>query len=239
MEQTFDDLLRERAEEGGGLGWLALWLFAETTVGVIKEKLMSIALQKKDLTHVALGVGAILAIPLIAMQFSDEVVWTIGDFFIAGILLSGAGLLFKWVTGSVGSMTFRCAVGLSVFSGLLLIWMNLAVGLIGSENNPANLMYLCVLMVGLIGAGRARFQAKGMSSALFSMAIAQGLVAAIALIFGMYKPVNTVAQTLNLNGFFIILFVVSALLFRHAAEQTSTRSAIPDNHQNGGANSAF
>jgi len=37
MEQTFNDLCRERAQEGKGLFRLALWMFVETSAGIIKE----------------------------------------------------------------------------------------------------------------------------------------------------------------------------------------------------------
>jgi hypothetical protein len=37
MEQTFHDLCRERAQEGRGLFGLALWVFTETSAGIIRE----------------------------------------------------------------------------------------------------------------------------------------------------------------------------------------------------------
>ena len=37
MEQTFNDLCRERAQEGKGLFGLALWMFVETSAGIIRE----------------------------------------------------------------------------------------------------------------------------------------------------------------------------------------------------------
>ncbi len=49
-------------------------------------------------------------------------------------------------------MAYRFAVGVALAAAFLLVWMNLAVGLIGSEDNPANLMYFGVLAVGFIGA---------------------------------------------------------------------------------------
>ena len=44
---------------------------------------------------------SILAIPLIAMQFSDEVKWTLADFAIMGILLYGTGFTIEYVLRSV------------------------------------------------------------------------------------------------------------------------------------------
>ena len=63
--------------------------------------------------------------------------------------------------------------------------MNLAVGIIGTEDNPANLMYGGVLAVGIVGAIIARFQPHGMARALVATALAQALVAVIALIAGL------------------------------------------------------
>jgi hypothetical protein len=52
---------------------------------------------------------------------------------------------------------------------------------------------------------------------LFATAIAQALVAAIALIAGLGYPASPPLEILTLNGFFVALFVGSALLFRNAA----------------------
>ena len=56
----------------------------------------------------------------------------------------------------------------------MLVWINLAVGIIGSEDNPANLMYGGVLAVGVAGAVAARFRPGGMARALAATALAQG-----------------------------------------------------------------
>ena len=103
-------------------------------------------------------------------------------------------------------------------AAFILVWMNLAVGIIGSEDNPANLMYFAVLATGFIGAMISRFQPLGMAHVLFAMALAQALVAAIALIAGMHQdPGNSVTEIVNLNGGFVMLWLISALLFRSAA----------------------
>ncbi len=99
-------------------------------------------------------------------------------------------------------------------AAFILVWVNGAVGIIGSEDNDANLMYYGVLAVGLIGTFVARFQPRGM--ALFAMALAQALVAVIALIAGLGSPWSGPLEILVLNGFFVALFVGSAWLFRRA-----------------------
>ncbi len=46
MEQTFNDLLRERAEEDKKLFGFALWMFVETSAGVVRENLTFFTMQK-------------------------------------------------------------------------------------------------------------------------------------------------------------------------------------------------
>ena len=75
-----------------------------------------------------------------------------------------------------------------------------------------------MLAVGIIGAIVARFRPEGMARALLATALAQALVAVIALIAGKHEaPISSVSEILGLNGFFVALFVGSAWLFRHAA----------------------
>ncbi len=66
----------------------------------------------------------------------------------------------------------------------------------------------------------------GMARALFAMALAQALVAMIALIARMYQyPGGSAVEILGLNGFFVGLFVGSALLFRNAAREQTPAGA--------------
>ena len=107
--------------------------------------------------------------------------------------------------------------------------MNLTVGLMVTEDNPTNLMYGGVLAVGIIGAIIARFQPHGMARALFATALAQALVAVIALIAGMHQaPYSSVGEILGLNGFFVVLFLGSAWLFRNAARERTPAGAGPE-----------
>jgi hypothetical protein len=187
-------------------------------------------LKKKNIIRIALATAFILLIPLAAMQFSDEVDWNRFDFVVAGALLFGSGLAFELVARKSGDTAYRAAVGVAVATALLLAWINLAVGIIGSEDNPANLMYFAVLFVGILGAGMARLRPRGMARAMFATAIALALVPVIALAVGksqahaLQEPPG-VWGVLALNAFFVMLFVVSALLFRRSAQDRSAGSA--------------
>jgi hypothetical protein len=123
---------------------------------------------------------------------------------------------------------YRAAVGVALAAAFILVWLNLAVGVIGTEDDLANLMYVGVLAVGIIGAIVARFRPHGMVRALFATALAQALVAVIALIFGLGRPWSGPGELLALNGFFVALFVGSALLFRYAAREQTPAGAGPE-----------
>jgi hypothetical protein len=228
MEQTFNDLLRERAEEEKGLFGFALWMFVETFAGIIRENMTVNIMQNKSIIRIALATAFILLLPLLAMQFTDEVVWDLADFAVAGVLLFGAGLTYELIARKAGHFAYRAAVGVAVAAALLLVWINLAVGIIGNEGNPANLMYIGVLAVGIIGALIARFQPHGMARALFTTALAQALVAMIALLAGLGSPASGPGEILILNGFFVALFVGSAWLFRHSAREQPPAGAGPE-----------
>jgi hypothetical protein len=187
----------------------------------MKRVRRSIRLQ---MLYVALATASILMVPLMAMMSSDEVNWDLFDFIVMGVLLFGTGLSYVLISRISDSIAYRAAVGVAVAAGFLLIWVNLAVGIMGSEDNPANLLYLGVLAVGLLGAGIARLQSRGMARTLFVTALAQMLVPVIALIIwrpSLDEPPGIIGIFI-LNSFFAALFIVSALLFRRAAGHITT-----------------
>lgn len=114
--------------------------------------------------------------------------------------------------------TYRLAVGAAVLTALLLVWIIGAVGLIGVEGDPFDRLYGGVLAVGIVGALIARFRPRGMARAMISTALAQTLVTVIALIVGkQHMPVSSVREIVLLNGFYVVLWIGSAWLFRKAA----------------------
>lgn len=170
----------------------------------------------------------ILLLPLVAMKFTDEVVWDETDFIVFGTMLAAACGAFELTARMTGNNAYRAAVGVALAAAFLLVWMNLAVGIVGSEDNPANLMYGGVFAVGIVGAIIAHFQPYGLARALVATALAQALVALIALIIGEHQsPVSSVAEILGLNGFFVTLWLVSAGLFRKAAREQTLAGATP------------
>ena len=125
----------------------------------------------------------VLLIPLVGNMVSKEWNWNPGSFVFAWVLLAGAVLAYQVLaTRKAASFAYRAGAGLAVAAGFLLTWVSLAVQLIGDEN-PANPLYLGVILIGLIGTGLARFQPTGMAQAAFSTATATFLVPVLALSF--------------------------------------------------------
>lgn len=162
----------------------------------------------------------LLLVPAVAMQFTNEVAWGTGDFIFAWLLLAGAGLGYHLAARSSGHITAKAAVALAVGTALLLVWASLAVGLIGSEDHPANLLYAAVLFVGLAGATRARLQPAGLARAMAATAGMQFIVPVIALGLWFSTITGDLIKMFAANTGFALLFAGSALLFRHAAKAT-------------------
>jgi hypothetical protein len=162
----------------------------------------------------------LLLLPMVAMQFSEEMAWGPGDFVLFGAMLFVACGTYELAVRMTGNNSYRAAVGVAVATAFILVWMNLAVGIIGSEENPANLMYGGVLAVGLLGAILARFKPQGMARALVGTALAQVVAAVIALSAGW-------GNALILTGLFVALWLTSARLFRKAAREQSPAGAVP------------
>jgi len=74
----------------------------------------------------------VLLIPAIAMQFSEEVKWSLKDFLVAGILLLIAGLSCEWILQRIKKKRDRILLCAGVFFLFLLVWAELAVGIFGT-----------------------------------------------------------------------------------------------------------
>jgi len=173
---------------------------------------------------VALVTLLILLVPFVAMQYTDEVNWSLADFIFAGALLFGIGLSFVLVILYASSIIYRVAISLTLATTFFMVWANLAVGLIGAGPNPGNLMYIGVIAVGIIGIIISRCTPRGMEYTMYVMALTVALVAAIALKTGMqYYPGSSMAEVAGINGFFAALFALSGLLFRFVAYEQSRR----------------
>lgn len=84
---------------------------------------------KRSVLRVLLGTGAVLLVPLLAMQFTREVNWTALDFVVAAILLAGAGFALELAVGRVASTKQRLLWVGAIALAFVYVWAELAVGI--------------------------------------------------------------------------------------------------------------
>ncbi|WP_316738976.1 hypothetical protein [Pedobacter aquatilis] len=87
---------------------------------------------KQRVTIILVVIATILSIPLIAMQFNNEVKWGLLDFVVAGTLLLTTGLAIELVIRNVKTPRARAILFFIILLALFLIWAELAVGIFGS-----------------------------------------------------------------------------------------------------------
>lgn len=167
--------------------------------------------------------AAVLLLPLLAMQITDEVAWSWSDFVLAAALVAGAGVMCELAARMGRNRAYRAAVGVALGTAVMLVWGIGALGIIGSEDNPANLMYAGVLAVGFAGAYVARMQPHGMARALVATAMTQGSVTAVALAAGLG---SLTLDTVMVTGLFAALWLTSAGLFQAAARGQASTDAL-------------
>ena len=77
-------------------------------------------------------VELLLLIPLIAMQLTNEVNWSLFDFMIMGAMLTITGLLGGVIFKRVKNSGYRLILTITIVLILFLLWAELAVGLFGT-----------------------------------------------------------------------------------------------------------
>lgn len=166
------------------------------------------------------GAGLLMLAPVVASQLSEEMNWSPFDYGLwAGMLLTGAGL-FEGVLRLSDNWAYRAGAVVAIGAAFMLFWVTGAVGIIGSEDHPANLLYLGLLGAGLVGAAVARFRAGGMAMTLAGMAAAQVVIAVLTLVlrWGADEAANWLQVAIVANAVFAGAWTLSAGLFRRAAE---------------------
>ncbi len=156
------------------------------------------------------GAACLLTAPLIAMRFTAEVAWTTSDFVTMGAILFTACGAFELAVRAQGGLAYRAASGLAILTAFLIVWITLAVGIIG-DNDPTNLLFGVVLLIALIGGGMMRFRPAGMAAIMVATAIAQAAMIVPAVWRGSVEGVVLI-------GLFTFAWLASAWLYGKAAQ---------------------
>lgn len=219
MEQTFSDLCREQAD--GPSSAFLLSTFADTLFSLFFQHLSSLTSSPmtKHFLRPILITLVILLIPFVGNYVSAEFDWTTSDFVFMGILLFGASFTFEMVARLSGNAMFKWAVGIVTVATLLLTWMNLAVGIIGSEDNPINALYFLVIPVGFLGLIASQMKAKGLAVTAYLMSATVMAVPFIGL--AVNRPAMDdlpgIIGVFMITAFYAALYLGSGLLFRTVA----------------------
>ena len=91
----------------------------------------------RSAVRVALGVALILSLPLVAMLFTDEVVWSLADFVLAGVLLATIGVALE--------LAMRRAGNLAAVLGIAAV--GVAAGVLGEADDAPGLVLLGILLI--------------------------------------------------------------------------------------------
>lgn len=163
----------------------------------------------------------LLLLPLIA-----GFPWTFSDYVVMGALFGLVGLGLEVAVRMSKDIVYRAAAGIAVITAFLLVWVNLAVGFLGSEDNPANLMFFALLSLTLIGAFLVEFRAAGLARVVAATAVGQVLIDAVALVAGLGESGDRgIYEAFMGTSMFVGLWLASAWLFRRAARREALATA--------------
>ena len=163
------------------------------------------------------GAALLLLLPFIAMRFTAEVDWNAVDFAVMGTMLALACGAIELAVRASRNAGFRLASLLAVGASFLVIWSNLAVGIVGSEDNPANLLFFVALLMGLSGTIVARFDSVGMARAMTVSGIALLAALLIASAGPHDEPLALRWVEVLAASVFTAMFLLSAALYAKAA----------------------
>ena len=159
------------------------------------------------------GAAALIVLPLLLLDLISEP----NELIFAGVLVAAVGIPYEIATRVPGRLTYWAGAGLALATALSLVLMNGAVGIIGSEDNPHNRIFIAGIAVAAAGAVTARFQAKGLALAMFAAALTHvGIfVFAWAAGYGFTGPISV---------FFSAMWLFAGRLFRRAAAERTARA---------------
>lgn len=123
---------------------------------------------------------ALLMLPALAMQISDEVNWTTGDFVFAAILLGFVGTVVELAARFARPGAPRIGYLIAGFTAFFTFWSNAAVGIIGDEDS-VNVFFFLMVAVAIFAAMVVRFRPGAMRWIAMLLAIGQYAVGVAAL----------------------------------------------------------
>lgn len=164
------------------------------------------------------GAAALLLVPFVAMRFTSEINWGPMDFVVIGAMLAALCGIVELAVRHSANRPYRWAMALSAIGGFLVIWANLAVGIVGSEDNQFNALFFGIILVAIIASALVRLRPTAMAATMALTAAA--LLGALALgqMLGSDELWDTRPAEWVGVGLFAGIFLVAASLFRSAGD---------------------
>lgn len=162
------------------------------------------------------GLLGLWLLPIIAKQFTDEVQWSWMDHLFWAFLLGIPGLLVDIVSRMTPNWFYRGGVIIALATSFVITWANLAVGIVGNEENPVNLIFFGVVAIAMLGSPLVGFKAPRLRGVFYLTAAAQALSALVAL--------QAEPFVLVFCGVTTALWLTAATLFGQAAKDEATIS---------------
>ena len=160
------------------------------------------------------GAAALMLAPVLATRLTDEMAWDPADFILFAIMLAAACGAWELAMRKSGNLAYAAGAIVAAGAALLLILVNGAVGFIGSEGDPANLLFFGVILLALGGSVIVRFRPDGMARTMAVTAGAQVVTGTLAA-----AMVPDVRGFLLGTALFVPLWLLSAWLFARAARE--------------------
>jgi len=129
----------------------------------MNEHIERVTTRNEGIVRAALVTAGVLLIPLWGNTYIDGWNWHWYTFVLAAAFVFSATLTYQLVVKGVSNKAYRFAVGLAVMAAIALTWGNRVL----ADENPANLTYVGVVVIGVIGAAISRLRARGMARTLF------------------------------------------------------------------------
>jgi hypothetical protein len=114
-------------------------VFSETlhVAIVVEEAMKTSKTLYRSAVRVSLGVALVLSLPLVAMLFTDEVVWSLGDFAVAGVLLAVIGVALELAVRNAGNLA--AAFGIAA--------LGVVAAMFGEADDAPGLVLLGILLI--------------------------------------------------------------------------------------------
>ena len=146
--------------------------------------------------------------------------WTLSDYIFVGVIFAIVGGIIELTVRKSASFAYRAGVVVALAASVFHIWFTGAVGIIGNESNPGNLLYLGVVLLAIFGSIASLGRARMLAWVMAIVAVAELLVPPIAYM-GVADPVEPVLRTevFVLGTVFTGMWLLSAWLFRQSGSK--------------------